>query len=112
MAKNTDKNTDKRLKNLKPAWKKGDPSPNPTGRKLGQRDYATIYKEALIKLGALNNKTPLDIEDEIHSVGILNARKGDYKFYKDVLDRLHGQAVNTEQIVGDPDRPLKVSLDL
>lgn len=93
MVKNTDKNTDKRLKNLKPAWKAGDVSPNPEGRPLGQRNYATIYKEALIKLAKLNDKSPEELEDEIISSGILNARKGNYQFYKDVLDRLHGTAL-------------------
>lgn len=98
MAQNTDKKTDKRLKNLKPAWKKGEPSPNPAGRGLGQRNYATIYREALIKLAKLNDKTPEELENEILSTGLLNARKGNYAFYKDVLDRLHGTATNKTDI--------------
>jgi len=91
MAKNTGKNTDKRLENLN-FWKKGDPSPNPTGHPKGQRNYATIYREALIKLAELNETTPDSLENEILSKGITLARKGDYRFYKDLLDRLHGQA--------------------
>ena len=101
MSENTDEITDKRLENLKEPWKAGDPSPNPSGRPLGQRNYATIYKEALIKLGKLNNKTPEELEDEIHSAGILNARKGNYQFYKDVLDRLHGTAQNNMNLTGE-----------
>jgi hypothetical protein len=66
---------------------------NPNGRPKGQRDYATIYREALIKLGTINNKTPEELEEEMLSNGIKLGRAGDYRFYKDILDRLHGTAV-------------------
>ena len=88
----TEKSTDKRLKNLRPAWKKGDPSPNPKGKPKGQRSYADIYKDALIKLGEINNKTPDELETELIASGFASAKK-DYRFYKDVLDRLHGTPV-------------------
>ena len=97
-SKITDKSTDKRLKNLRPAWKKGE-SGNPSGHKLGQKNYATLYKEALIKLAELNGKQPDELELEIISKGIMNARSGDYRFYKDILDRLHGTAVQNQDIV-------------
>jgi len=97
----TDKNTDKRLDNLIAPWKAGDPSPNPKGRGLGQRNYATIYREALIKLAKLNDKSPEELEDEIVSAGLLNARKGNYAFYKDVLDRTHGQAAQKHEMSGE-----------
>ncbi len=100
-SKNNEINKDKRLKNLeKGTWKKGE-SGNPNGRPLGQRNYATIYKEALIKLAKLNDKTPEELENEIISTGLLNARKGNYAFYKDVLDRLHGQATQKTELTGD-----------
>lgn len=65
---------------------------NPNGRPLGQRDYATIYREALLKLAKINDKTPEELEEEILSKGLLSARSGDYRFYKDIQDRLHGTA--------------------
>jgi hypothetical protein len=99
-SKITDKITDKRLKNLKPAWKKGE-SGNPKGRPFGQKDYSTLYKEALIKLAKLNNKEPDELELEMISKGILNARAGDYKFYKDVLDRLLGTAIQRSDVSGN-----------
>ena len=73
-------------------------SGNPDGRPLGQRNYATIYREALIKLAKLNEKSPEALEEEIISSGILNARKGNYQFYKDVLDRLHGTALQKSEV--------------
>lgn len=102
--KNTEKSTEsgreKRLKNLRPAWKKGDKSPNPSGRPKGQRDYATIYREALIKIANLNETTPEQIENEMIANAALLARKGDYRFYKDLLDRLHGTAIQKQELSG------------
>jgi len=79
------------LANLKPAWKKGDPSPNPKGKPKGQRSYATIYREALIKIGKAKNMTPEEVEEEMHRSGLDSALKGNFAFYKDTLDRLHGK---------------------
>lgn len=108
MDKNTEPNTDKRLDNLKPAWKKGDPSPNPNGRPLGQRNYATIYREALIKLAEANDKSPEDLENEILSKALVSARSGDYRFYKDILDRLYGTATNKSDITSGGDKILQI----
>ena len=64
---------------------------NPNGRPLGQRNYATIYREALIKLAEMNGMEPEQMETDILLKGLASARKGDYRFWKDVHDRLHGQ---------------------
>lgn len=98
MEQNTEQNTDKRLKNLKAPWKKGDKSPNPSGKPKGQRDYATIYREAMVMLAKNNATTPEKLEAQIIANGILSARKGDFRFYKDTLDRLHGTATTKSDI--------------
>jgi hypothetical protein len=83
------------------------------GRTEGQRNYSTIYREALLKLAATNNKEPDDIELEIVSKGLLNARSGDYRFYKDVLDRLHGTATQKADVqVKTPPEPAPDDIDL
>ena len=87
-----------RVKGLKP-FKPGE-SGNPAGRPKGQRDYATVYREALIKLASLNDKTEEEIENEILSNALLSARKGDFRFYKDILDRLYGTPVNRNEHTG------------
>lgn len=69
---------------------KGGKSPNPSGRPKGQKNYLTLYREALEKIGRLNGKEPNELELEIVMSGISKARKGDYRFYKDTLDRVHG----------------------
>ena len=95
--------TDKRLKNLKT-----DAGP---GRPPGQRNYATIYRDALIKLAMLNGKTPEELEGEIVSAGIMLARKGDYRYYKDALDRLHGTATIKNESIINVVNPILVKFD-
>lgn len=77
--------------NLKAPWKKGDPSPNPSGRPKGQRNYATIYRAALQKIAAAKNATPEEIEDMIEQTGLQKALDGDFNFSRDLKDRLHGK---------------------
>lgn len=104
MAKNSVKNTDKRLEALEEhKWQKGE-SGNPNGRPKGRKDYATVYREALIKLAELNNKTPDELETEILSKAILSARSGDYRFYKDIIDRLYGSAQQNIDVMSAGDK--------
>jgi hypothetical protein len=79
-----------REKNLIP-FEKGE-SGNPNGRPKGQRNYATIYREALIKLATMNGMEPEKMETDILLKGLASARKGDYRFWKDIHDRIHGAA--------------------
>lgn len=91
MAENNEVNKDVRLKNLeKGTWKPGQ-SGNPNGRPKGRRNFETIYYAALEKLAELNGKTAEELEDEIVQNAIATARKGNYQFYKDNMDRLHGK---------------------
>lgn len=97
MEENSGKN--KGIKNLKP-FREGE-SGNPNGRPKGQKNYSTLYREALIKLAELNDSTPDELELDIIKKGLTSARKGDYRFYKDVLDRLHGQPTKKLEFDGN-----------
>jgi len=77
--------------------KKGQTA-NPNGRPLGQKNYATLYREALIKLAKSEGTTPDELELEILSKGIRSAKSGDYRFYKDLQDRLHGTAIQKTDV--------------
>lgn len=98
MVENTDKITDKRLKNLRPAWKKGDPTPNPKGRGKGRLNYSTLRERAIRLLAKQNGKTPQEIDDEINANALLEARKGNFQFYKDDKDRTFGQATQKTEM--------------
>lgn len=97
MVENTEKNTDKRLKNLIP-WKEGDPSPNPSGRPKGQRNYATIRALALESLGKKKGMTPQQIEDLQIENGIARSINGDFNFFRYDLDKIHGKDPQTFDI--------------
>jgi hypothetical protein len=73
---------------------------NPDGRPKGQRNYATIYKEALRKIAETQGITPEEIEDIMVQSGLKNAIKGDYRFYQDTLDRLHGKPKQSVGVEG------------
>lgn len=93
------KGRNKGYANLKPC-KPGETN-NPNGRPKGQRNFATIYKEAMNLLAQRNNTTPEALEAEMVANAALLGRKGNYNFYKDTLDRLHGQATSNVAVKGN-----------
>jgi len=84
-----DKNREKSVERPQNKNLKKDAGP---GRPPGLRNYATIYREAMEMLAKKNATTVEKLEAEIIANGMIAARKGDYRFYKDNLDRLHGTA--------------------
>lgn len=89
MDKNSETNRDKRLDNLKP-FEKGKTG-NPNGRPNGQRNYATIYRDALIKIANAQGKTPEEIEIMLLEAGIKQSIKGNVKFHAYIMDKIHGK---------------------
>ena len=64
---------------------------NPAGRPLGAENFKTIFEKALKEVAKLNKLDPEDLHAQIIAKGIQSARKGDFRFYKDLLDRLYGR---------------------
>lgn len=94
--------------NLAPQWKKGE-SGNPKGYPKGRRNFITIYREAVVALAKKNKKSVKQLEGEMLQMGFKKARGGNYQFYKDILDRLHGKAV--QPFGGVEDEPIKIIFD-
>lgn len=84
--------TEKQKKNLEIGKFKPGESGNPLGHPKGQKNYKTLYREALIKIAKSNGKEVGEIELDIVMKGLFRARDGNFQFYKDVMDRIHGQA--------------------
>lgn len=80
--------------------KKGETA-NPNGRPKGQRNYKTIYREALTKIGEAEGKTPEEIETMMEEVGLKQGLKGNFNFWKDVRDRVHGQPTKKVEFDGN-----------
>ena len=81
-------------------------SGNPNGRPKGQRNYSTIYKEALRKIAETKDMTPEELENALIESGLMNAFKGDFKFYQDVMDRLHGKPAQSIDLKAEITKPL------
>lgn len=84
--------------NLTP-FEKGK-SGNPNGRPKGQRNYATIYRAALEKIGKTRDMTPEEIEELMEVTGLEKALSGDLGFQKDIKDRLHGKPPQSLELSG------------
>lgn len=100
-----------RVKGLKP-FVKGE-SGNPNGRPKGRRNFSTIFYDALENLAKKNGMDATQLETEIVEKALLSARKGDARFYKDLMDRVHGTAVqNVDHKTNGKDMPTPIiSLD-
>ena len=84
-------------------------SGNPNGRPKGQRNYATIYRAALLNIAKANDKTPEEIEEMLEVTGLKKALKGDFAFWKDVRDRIHGKPV--QPVSGENGEPIAIVFD-
>lgn len=105
----TGKNTGKVGKGNPPVetrWKEGE-SGNEKGRPKGRRNFATIYHEAIKKIGESQGKTPEEIEDILHQSGLAKALKGDFNFYRDTMDRLHGKPLQKAELTGAEGGPIE-----
>lgn len=96
----------RKMSNKATQFKKGQ-SGNPKGRPVGSKDYKTIMWEALEKIANDTGKESAEeIYKEILMKGAISARKGDYRFYKDILDRVHGSAIQKNEHTGKDGEPL------
>ena len=64
---------------------------NKDGRPKGQRNYSTIYKEALAKIAKSKDLSADELENLIIQSGLEEVLKKNYAFYRDHLDRWYGQ---------------------
>lgn len=71
-------------------FKKGV-SGNPSGRPKGSQNFSTLFKKAVKKI-AKEEKLPIkDPETEMVVKAIIEALKGNYPFYRDLMDRKFGK---------------------
>ncbi len=90
-------NTDKKQKPW--LFQKGQ-SGNPNGRPPGALNFATKFKMLVEKIAEKDGITPEEVEQELIAVGFKRAKDGNYKFWKDLHDRVYGQATKVVEIEG------------
>lgn len=69
-------------------FKKGNPG---GGRPPGSLDFKTKFYRMIDKIAKQNQIDREEVEEQILLVGYKRAKEGDYNFYRDMLDRLHGR---------------------
>ena len=72
-----------------------------TGRPQGSRDFATDFDEAVDEIAKDNGITKSDARKILFKVAYKNAKEGNYSFYKDIHDRLYGQATQKNELNGN-----------
>lgn len=104
MAKETNdikaENTATKVQIGKPFEKGDDPRRNLEGRPKGAKNFDTLFEEALKRIADANNKNPDEFDVDIVAKGLEMARKGDYRFWKDLLDRRFGKALEKHEVSG------------
>ncbi len=74
------------------------PSPEKKSRK-GTRDWTTDFDEAVELVAKLTKKTKSEIRTELLVKGILESRKGNFNFWKEIVERNYGKV--KEEIDGN-----------
>jgi hypothetical protein len=84
--------TDEQL--IKPHYfQKGvDARRNLKGRPVGSEDFKTKFYRVIDKLAAKDKMTREEIEDQLLEIALKKAKNGNFNFYRDLMDRLHGKA--------------------
>ena len=65
---------------------KGNP-----GKPKGAISFATKWERMIEKIAELDGISPDQVEMELVKVGYKRAKDGDYSFYRDAMDRIHGK---------------------
>ncbi len=71
---------------------------NPNGRPAGTRDFATDFDEVVKDIAKENNLTVSDVRKVLLKQAYKQAKDGNYSFYKDIHDRVYGQATSKTDI--------------
>ncbi len=77
-------------------FKEGNPG-KPLGAKK-EKSFIEFYDAICEDIAKQNNMTVEAVKEVIYKVGYAKAKEGNYAFYKDILDRIHGQAKNNMDI--------------
>lgn len=73
-------------------------TPNPNGRPKGALSFSTKFYKALEKFAEQNGKTLEQEEEEMLIEGFKRAKKGDYRFFQDLNDRVYGKPKQVQEI--------------
>ncbi len=76
-------------------------SGNMNGRPKGSKNFQTEMEEAIEAYAELNNLTSADVKLRLYMKGLGEGLKGEYNFYRDFMDRMHGRAKDSINLGGE-----------
>ena len=62
-------------------------------KKVGDISFKERWNIFIDKVAKQENKTPNEIDEQLLAVALKKAKAGDYAFYRDTQDRVHGKPV-------------------
>ena len=91
-------------------WKKGDPSPNPSGRPVGTRNFQTDFDEVVEEIAKANNITNSEARKILIKKAYGEAKDGNFQYYKDITERVYGKVPDALDITAEITKKI-VSVD-
>ena len=67
-------------------WKPGQ-----SGNYKRRKSFATLFDKAIKKIAEEEDISKLDVEIALIRKAVTEAKKGNFNFYKDIIDRVHGK---------------------
>lgn len=92
-SENTEEKQDKRKTN--PNLFKPGQSGNPAGRPPGALNFSTKWIKFIEKVADQNNTTTDQVDEQMLKVAYKQIMSGDHKYWKDIMDRVYGQATQS-----------------
>lgn len=80
-------------------FKKGQ-SGNPDGRPQGSKNFSTLMDEAVKEIAKLNKISTAEVWQVLIKRGYSEAKDGNYMFFKDLMDRYWGKAIERHELTG------------
>lgn len=80
---------------------------NPEGRPLGSKNFNTLMDETVKEIAKLNNISISEAWKILVKRAYSEGKDGNYQFYKDIMDRYYGKAVENMDITSGGNTILK-----
>ena len=81
-------------------------SGNPAGRPLGSKNFSTDFDEVVEEIAKVNSISQSDARKILLKKAYFEAKEGNFNFYKDIIDRYYGKAIERHELTGLDGQPL------
>ena len=90
----------------KGTFTKNDPRINRKGKKVGVRDFSTDFDIAVAEIAEEEGITKSEARVALLKVAYKQSKAANFRFFKDVHDRVYGKAIERTEITGKDGKDL------